>query len=152
MRRNPIYTIGYRQWEPEQLYAKVRELGALLVDCRWSRRTRRAAWSGRAFEEALGKGYLHIREWGNPRYKTGRLEVSDFATGANRLEHVLNLSGETRRRVVLMCACEDLAKCHRLVVAARLLDRWGQYGLRHLFPPHGRGQGELFREPEGEGT
>lgn len=109
-----VYTIGYVGRTPEQIKAIVDDLGACLVDIRFSPRSRQPQWSRKQLTVLLGEKYLHLREWGNAAYKTGGLvEIADFEAGRAVIDRL-------EAPAVLMCACQDYRYCHRTVVAERL--------------------------------
>ena len=109
-----IYTIGYVGRTPEEIKAIVDDLGACLVDIRYSPRSRQPQWSRKQLLALLGEKYLHLREWGNAAYKTGGpIQISDFEAGRAVIDRL-------EAPAILMCACSDATTCHRSVVAEQL--------------------------------
>jgi len=115
-----IYTLGYSGWTVEQVVDVVNRLGALLVDVRYRRSSRRPGFGGRQLAERLGGSYCWIRQWGNKNYRSGPVELVDFEAGVRLLAE--QVAG---RPVILMCACADVERCHRKVVAERLAAHTG---------------------------
>jgi len=125
----PIYTIGYSGWKPEQLAAKVADLGALLVDVRFSPRSRAPQWTKKSLCELVGaENYLHCKDLGNENYKSGgpiKLHNPDAALDALR---------DVQRPLILLCGCKDHTVCHRADAAAVLALAFGA-SVTHLYPP-----------------
>lgn len=133
-----IYTIGYTGWKPEQLKAKVDELGAMLVDIRYSPRSRRPEWSREALRGLWGQNWerscLHLVALGNRNYKNGgAIELAAPEVGVKALAPVLQ-----QRPIVLLCACRDADLCHRSVASAFLSERLGDVEVVDLYPAGGR--------------
>ncbi len=107
-----IYTIGYGNNAPERIYQLVSELGAVLVDIRFS------AWGKPGYKKfelqrALGDRYQHVPALGNAAYKTGGMQIADYAAGKAVL-------AQLDRPAILLCACNSPDGCHRTVVGAML--------------------------------
>jgi uncharacterized protein (DUF488 family) len=128
-----IYTLGYSGWKPEALKAKVDALGALLLDIRYSPRSRRPEWRKEALRELWGadwqQHYLHLVALGNRNYNTDRpIQLAAPEIGLNYVAAALR-----HRPVVLLCACRDAALCHRSVAADFLSERLSA-PVVHLYP------------------
>lgn len=123
-----IYTIGYSGWKPEQLAAKVEELGALLVDVRFSPRSRVPQWTKKSLCELVGaENYVHCKNLGNENYKSGgpiKLLNPDAAIASLR---------DVQRPLILLCGCKDHTICHRADAATVLAEAFG-VAVTHLYP------------------
>lgn len=133
-----IYTIGYAGWKPEELKAQVDELGAMLIDIRYSPRSRRPEWNREALRGLWGQNwerfYLHLVALGNRNYKSGgAIELAAPEVGLKALAPVLR-----ERPIVLLCACRDADMCHRSVAADFLSERLGGIEVVDLSPAGGR--------------
>jgi len=86
---------------------------------------------------AFGARYLWIKEWGNLNYRApdAPIHLADWPKGLQRLTARLKEDGT--EVVVLMCACREVAVCHRKTVAERLAKATGGE-VRHLDLPPGR--------------
>jgi len=126
-----IYTLGYSGWKPEAIKRVAERLGAIVLDVRASARSRRAAWTAKGFAELLGDRYVRFREFGNVNYRgDAPIELADPEAGIQRLR---DIQGADRRPMILLCACPDVAVCHRKVVADLLADELG-WPIEHLSP------------------
>jgi uncharacterized protein (DUF488 family) len=104
-----IYTTGYGRTQPEQLINLVHELGAILVDIRFSP-WGRPGFKGFELMRALGPRYLHVKSLGNALYKEGGMRIADYDAGRAAL-------AKLDSPALLLCACESPEHCHRTVVA-----------------------------------
>ena len=94
-------------------------LGALVVDVRLRPSSRVAGFGQAALRQALGDGYLWLGGFGNVNYRNGGpIRLADF-DGAEAA-----LRGRAEN-IILLCACRDVATCHRKVVAEKLAAEWG---------------------------
>lgn len=91
-------------------------LGATLCDIRLSPRSRVPHWRGPALQQLLGARYRHIPALGNVNYKRKKSEPIELADVERGIGELLAVTGA----VVLLCACADVAHCHRRVVAEHL--------------------------------
>lgn len=111
-----VYTVGYSGQRPERLQALIEKLGALLVDVRFSPRSRNPRWGQPALREMFGDRYVHLPEFGNAAYKhRGQIILVDIEGGLRKTRALL----ETRP-IVLMCACKRHWNCHRADCASLL--------------------------------
>jgi hypothetical protein len=129
MENNTIYTLGYQRWTPAALQATCADLGAALLDIRYSPRSQRPEWTGEALARFLGAAYTHVGALGNRNYKGGEIEL---AAPTNALPFVRNML--TSQPVILLCVCADYRSCHRTVAATWLAQRLGN-PVVHLEPP-----------------
>lgn len=134
-----LYTIGYALWTLRQVVRLIRRLDAILVDVRFSRRTRKREFTPKALGGALGGRYVWAGDLGNVNYKGGRIRIKNLSAGLGQLAE-LSSGGKP---LVLMCVCADVAVCHRKVVAEKAKARLGAE-VEHLGPPKRPKQGKLF--------
>lgn len=129
-----IYTIGYTGRKPEEIKQAVRERGAVLLDIRFSPRSRVPQWTKKRLTELLGERYKHVKALGNINYKGGPIELVDFEAGKAIIDGF-------EVPVVLMCACKDQHRCHRTTVA-QMLQAQGDYQIQEI------GQSSPPRQPQ----
>ena len=142
-----LHTIGYEAHDSETFVWLLQKAGVrLVVDVRWSARSRNRDFAKSALEEALtraGIGYVHMPELGvAPELRAGLKQTGDFdAYGKEYLKHL-----STRRDVLrglytliakepccLMCMEKDPRRCHRSVLADHLRRLNGDsISIRHL--------------------
>ena len=115
-----IYLFGYTGKTMTQIERAIGENG-LLLDIRYSPRSRKAGFSRSGLERVFGERYRHVRELGNAGYQTGELELADADAGLTLVE---GLAAEHGGPIFLMCACGDGSYCHRSEVG-RLLRKRG---------------------------
>lgn len=126
-----VYSLGYQASTPEDLKTYVDELGALLVDIRYSPYSRDARWTQKALIELLGNRYLWLQDLGNLNYKRGGpIQLVHPANGAARLRPILE-----QQSILLLCACRSLETCHRKVAAEYLSQALGA-SVEHLEGRH----------------
>jgi activating signal cointegrator 1 len=130
---NTIYTYGYQGSTPEQLLGTVNDLGAVLVDIRYSPWSPNPHWRKLALAELVGANrYQWIQDLGNVNYKSGGpIRLLRPEAAAVRLREVLD-----HRSIVLLCACRDWETCHRRD-AAEYLSEALQAPVEHLSPDTG---------------
>lgn len=109
-----IYTLGYNAWSLEQIVAKIEELGASMVDVRFSARSARAGFDEKDLRAAFPT-YVRVRELGNKAFREGRIELLDLPRGIERISELL-----AARPVVMICACRNIESCHRKVAAEKV--------------------------------
>jgi hypothetical protein len=118
-----IYTSGYLAgWTPETLKTTCEELGALLLDIRYSPHSRRPEWDRAALRNLFGQvRYRHEPALGNRNYNNGKeIALAAPEHAVDRLRVALKYTP-----VVLLCACREATACHRSVAAAFLAERLG---------------------------
>jgi activating signal cointegrator 1 len=125
-----IYTAGYAGWAPAQLKATVDELGATLLDIRYSPVSRRPEWTREALRTLLGARYAHVPALGNRNYRAG----GPIALAAPERALPTVAKALARGPVILLCACMHAEECHRTDAAAYLADQLGA-PIEHLTPP-----------------
>lgn len=107
---NKVYTLGYSGSAHEDLQAFMGATGAMLVDIRFSPRSRRPDWDGDALRLLVGQeNYMHLQALGNRNYTNGGpVALDNVRAGVEALRPILE-----RRSVILLCACSRLQQCHR---------------------------------------
>jgi uncharacterized protein (DUF488 family) len=128
-----IYTIGYSGWTPAALKAAVDARGVLLVDIRYSPRSRRPEWRtdalARLWGENVAQHYVWWRELGNVNYKgEGPIVLADPELALVPAATLL-----IWRPIALLCACRRHEGCHRLTAADYLSQALGA-PVEHLYP------------------
>ena len=107
-----LFDIGYLGLkDPHALPSIVRSLHALLIDCRFSPRSRIPQYRGIYLAQQLGNQYTVVPQLGNRNYKEHEkpFAIVDLAKGLEIVyEHLQH------RPVILMCACANRMDCHRL--------------------------------------
>lgn len=131
IQRGPvIYTAGYSRTEPVELATLALALHAVVVDIRYSPRSRRSEWAGENLRWALkvrGVRYEHERGLGNVNYGgRGSIQLLDPDGAIKRLRPILEFES-----VILLCVCADVSKCHRMP-AAQALAAGTSHGITHL--------------------
>jgi hypothetical protein len=123
-----IYLFGYSGKTLEQIAQALGEDG-LLIDIRYSPRSRKAGFSRSGLERVFGERYRHVRELGNADYQTGGIRLADAEAGVQIIE---TLIAEQNSPLFLMCSCEDGATCHRREVG-KLLKKRGHSVTEYAF-------------------
>lgn len=119
-----IYTIGYLGRVYEDVLAIVQERQAILVDIRFS-----PGGDPRSIHLSycLGERYAYVRELGNPNDTNGKpMALANPEAAVPAIRALL-----AKRPLILMCACRDLAQCHRKL-AAEFLQRELGVDVEHL--------------------
>ncbi len=80
----------------------------------------------------LGGAYTWIKELGNKGRHGQTIELADPVEGFARLGRLI----ARHRTVILLCACANLEKCHRLYIAKQIEDALGagEGWVEHLAP------------------
>jgi uncharacterized protein (DUF488 family) len=125
--QHTLYTIGYTGAKPAQLVALVQQLGAVMVDTRYSLHSRVRQWTGMGLRELLGESYLHLRSLGNVNYKgDGPIKINQPEIGVPQVVALL-----AQQPVILLCVCANHHTCHRSVVADLVVQACG-CAVQHL--------------------
>lgn len=115
-RKTPIYTIGYSGRTADDIKRIVG--GGLLLDIRFSPRSRKAGFSQKKLEENFNDQYQWLYEFGNENFRGNTILLYDPAAG---LEIIKTLSEKYHDMpLFLMCACANPTTCHRATVATLL--------------------------------
>lgn len=124
-----IYTAGYQAWRLEDLDAVAAQLGAAIVDIRFSPKSSREEWRKEALEDHFGARYYHIKALGNKNYQGGEIELANPRAAIAPVRQLL-----THGPIILLCMCRDWHMCHRLDAAEFLADALDEQ-IEHLEPP-----------------
>jgi len=131
--RPTVYSTGYLSgWTPDALAAAVAENGAVLCDIRFMPRSRVPGWNRAQLKRLIGAQYRHVKALGNQNYRGGEIALVDLPGGLQQVEALLDEFDS----VVLMCACRDLQRCHRRLVADEVGRQLG-VATAELRPPAG---------------
>ena len=100
---------------PAQLKQLAVNLGAVVVDARYSPYSRVLHWDGSALMGALGADrYMWVRQFGNRTYKQGIITLDNPSRGLDLLNN------HTADKFIILCACADGESCHRKQVGEYL--------------------------------
>lgn len=111
-----VYTLGYLQRGSMERLRKLVADDVTVIDIRLSPRSAWPQWSRKQLAERFGSRYLHVPELGNVNYRSSSLPVQ-LASEFDGLWSVLFWVVNKGCDVCLLCACVDVAVCHRRVVA-----------------------------------
>lgn len=109
-----IYTTGYGGKNINDLKPLLDALDAVLVDVRFVPHSEILHWRRTYLKVLLDWKYLHVPNLGNRTFKEDKITIQNLKLG---IETILNLD----RNVVLMCGCEKMENCHRLMIAGELM-------------------------------
>lgn len=110
----PMYTFGYSGRKIAEIRTAILELDAVLVDIRYSPRSRVPMWAAGSLRKEFGTRYFHLEALGNAAYKSGGpIQIADFELGKVTLSKM-------GKSCLLMCACKEYGTCHRKTVADML--------------------------------
>lgn len=141
-----ISTIGYEGARPDDFVGTLQLVDVrLVIDIRDRAQSRRPGFSKSALRhslEAVGIGYIHLKELGDPKDGREAARSGDFARfrqiyaavlrtpeATDALGQIAALSGQMS--VCLLCYERDHRECHRKIVADRLESVVGSK-VRHL--------------------
>lgn len=115
-----VYLFGYAGYTSAQLEKAANALGAVVVDIRFSSRSRNPQWSGLTLWRLFGdERYLHVPQLGNVNYKNGgEIKIFNLDLGVRRMCRFMEERGAAA--AILVCGCKDAAGCHRTVVGDAL--------------------------------
>lgn len=109
-----LYDLGYLSLSSNSTLKEVAtSLDAIVIDARFSPRSRNPAWNRNALQTLLGDRYTHVDHLGNlnHRVQNAAIVIKDFPAGAAAIIWHLAL-----HPVILMCACWNRDLCHRKVI------------------------------------
>ena len=126
-----LYTLGYSGWTPEAIQEAAQSHNAVVCDIRYAPASRHPQWRKHQLAQLLGARYQQVQALGNRNYKSGGpVALADYDIGKQVIAELL----ATGQSVILMCACKDLAHCHRRTAAEQLAADLGVI-IVHLAPP-----------------
>lgn len=99
---------------PTQLQQLAINLDAVVVDSRFSPRSRVPHWGYDQLKRFLAPRYMWIREFGNQAYREGYIKLYKPEHGLYVLEQ------HPDQRFIILCACSDGTTCHRRQVGEYL--------------------------------
>lgn len=111
-----IYTTGYGGKSIADLKPMLDALDAVLADVRFVPHSEILHWRKVYLKVLLDWKYLHVPNLGNRTFKEDKITIQNLKLG---LETILNLN----KNVVLMCGCDRLENCHRLIIAGELMQK-----------------------------
>ena len=114
--KSKVYTAGYNNFLSDTFQKKVDELNAIIIDIRYNPYSFSPFWQKEYLSRRYQDKYIHIPELGNKNYKTSGIKIADWEKG---LRYLIEIFKENKN-IVLMCACEELEKCHRAWIAQKL--------------------------------
>lgn len=119
-----VYTFGYQGFTIDELQAKARELGAIVIDTRKTAYSRYPGWGMKALATRFGwDGYRYFGGmFGNVNYKTpgAGIKLADPVKGLAEIQPILDA-----QPIILLCGCWSFATCHRTTVAALIRETFG---------------------------
>lgn len=132
-----IYTTGYGRKNIADLKPMLDALDAVLADIRFAPHSEILHWRKVYLKVLLDWKYLHVSNLGNRTFKEDKITIQNLKLG---VETILNLN----KNVVLMCGCEKLENCHRLVIAGELMQKGIETEEISDWKSVAAGQGKLF--------
>jgi uncharacterized protein (DUF488 family) len=134
VRFQSLYTFGYSGQQSDKLLALAEQLDAIPYgirsvigdDIRFSPRSRIPQWNGGRLAKLLGDRYHHLPALGNRNYKGGPVEIVDLEAGLAQVADLL-----VHQPVILLCACTQVQRCHRRLVAEAISARY-EVSVTHL--------------------
>jgi hypothetical protein len=128
-----LYTLGYSGTKPADLIRFLDELGAVLVDVRFSAFSMCPQWTRKGLTAMVGQHrYTHLRCLGNANYRRPDLPIELANPDGAVMEMSMILAD---RPAILLCACAEHTGCHRVTAAEWLSRRLGPLyvcGVQHL--------------------
>lgn len=128
-----VYTFGYERRKPAEIREEAKRLDAVVIDVRFSPRSRAVGWSLTELKRMLGPQYVHMKALGNLNYRRPHRPwvIVDAAGGIEAVTAFLR----TGRNVILLCYEERPETCHRSAIAQQIADHAG-CEVEHLLPEH----------------
>ena len=113
-----IYTVGYMRVPLEGIRDLAESKDAVVIDVRLVAQSRKPQFNRGRLLAYFGEGrYKWVRDFGNVNYKNGGdIMLQDFEAGLETVRPIFDAD----QPVILLCACANLAVCHRKIVAERL--------------------------------
>jgi uncharacterized protein (DUF488 family) len=111
-----FYTTGYAGEDINDLKPMLNTLDAVLVDVRFSPTSEIMRWRGIYLKTLLREKYYHVSPLGTRAFRLGRSQIQNLDLG-------IRILISFNANAVLMCECDDLKTCHRLMIAEELWHR-----------------------------
>ena len=102
----------------ERLKNALKRENALLVDTKFSPKSKNPTWRKESLVSVLERRYIHLPQFGNSAYKSDRIVIADMPKG---IEFLVQLREFGFQKFILMCACANESTCHRNVIIRELL-------------------------------
>lgn len=117
-----LFTIGYTGIDIDAFERFVADRELMVVDCRLSPRSRNPDWTRKRLTERFGDRYVHAAGLGNVNYREPEagVELSDPESWFNWIAQRC----AEGQHLLLICACADVATCHRSDVCRHLQRRY----------------------------
>lgn len=117
-----LFTFGYQSSKPEYLLRYVRGIQAVLVDIRYSPRSKMPEWGQQSLVQLVGEAfYQPLRDLGNLNFaSTGAINLANPDRGTALLAELLE-----QRPAIILCACWSWEACHRKTVADLMARQYG---------------------------
>jgi len=117
-----IYPCGYCVHGPLIEALMQQDLSLLLIDTRYSPRSRIPGWSEAALRRRFGERYRWTGETlGNVNYaRGGPIRLADPARG---IADVIQCLREGHA-LILLCGCREYTSCHRRLIVERLVEQF----------------------------
>lgn len=118
-----LYTIGYNSWTFRDFTQKVKDLSAMVIDVRFLPASYSPFWKKNHLDKSLGNNYIHLPELGNKNFNSPekQIEIVDIESGTKKVIGYMELG----INCILLCACEDVEKCHRKIISRYIQEKIG---------------------------
>lgn len=108
-----FYTTGYAGKDINDLKPMLNSLKAVLVDVRFSPTSEIMFWRQIYLKTLLREKYQHVPHLGSRALREGNSQIQNLDLG-------IKILVSFNSNAVLMCGCDDVKECHRLVIAQEL--------------------------------
>ncbi len=108
-----FYTTSYAGKNINDLKPLLDALNTVLVDVRFSPTSEIMFWRQVYLKTLLREKYYHVPQLGNRSFREGKAQIQNLDLG-------IKILVSFNANAVLMCSCEDVKECHRLVIAEEL--------------------------------
>lgn len=127
---HPLFTYGYQHGRPSDLESFIND-GALIVDIRFSPFSKNPMWSKAALAARFGSSYRHLRDLGNPNYRSPESGIALYRPEVG-IPCLVDMLAD--RPCVLLCVCPQVYECHRLSVCNLAKDAVPGLSVWHVSP------------------
>ena len=111
-----FYTTGCAGKDINDLKPMLDRLDAVLVEVRFSPTSDLMRWRQIYLKALLREKYHHVPQLGNRAFREGKAQIQNLDLG-------IKILVSFNSNAVLMCGCEDVKQCHRLVIGEELRRR-----------------------------